>query len=82
MTRLLPLLIVCLGMDQFAVAQTYQHLIQPDKYWEIMQRDRTLLCNYQGRGRHYHFEGDTVINGQTYAKMYGQALISQYGTNP
>jgi hypothetical protein len=81
MSRLLLLLIVGLGLGQFAVAQTYQHLIQPDKYWEIMECDRTLICNYTG-GARYHFDGDTVINGQTYAKMYGQALISPWGTTP
>jgi hypothetical protein len=80
MSRLL-LLIVCLGFGQFAAAQTYQRLIQPDKYWEIMECDRTLICNYTG-GDRYHFDGDTLINGQTYAKMYRQALISQYGSNP
>jgi hypothetical protein len=81
MSRLLHLLIVCLGLGQFAVAQTYQRLIQPDKYWEIMRCDRTLICNYTG-GDRCHFDGDTLINGQTYAKMYGQALISPWGTTP
>lgn len=81
MIRLLHLLIVCLGLGQFAAAQTYQRLIQPDKYWEIMWCDRTLICNVYAGFRQY-FEGDTLINGQTYAKMYGQALISPWGTNP
>lgn len=80
MSRLL-LLTVCLGLGQFSAAQTYQRLIQPDKYWEIMWCDRTLICTYTW-GARYHFEGDTVINGQTYAKLYGQSLISQYGFNP
>jgi hypothetical protein len=68
-------------VGNMAVAQTYQRLIQPDKYWEIMRCDRTLICNYTGGGR-YHFDGDTLINGQTYATMYGQALISPWGTTP
>jgi hypothetical protein len=68
-------------VGHIAGAQTYQRLIQPDKYWEVMECDRTLICNYTGGARH-HFDGDTVINMQTYAKMYGQALISPWGTTP
>lgn len=81
MIRLLPLLFMFMPLGHMAVAQTYQRLIQPDKYWEIMECNRILLCNWQS-GARYHFDGDTVINGQTYAKMYGQALISQWGGNP
>lgn len=81
MTRPLVSLLLTLVACGSLVAQAYQRLIQPDKYWEIMSCDRTLICNYTG-GARYHFDGDTLINGQTYAKLYGRSLISQYGFNP
>jgi hypothetical protein len=77
----LGLLLLLLLSSVPVLAQSYQPVIQPDKTWEMMECDRVLICSVQG-GAQYHFEGDTLLNGRTYAKLYGRSLISPWGNSP
>lgn len=64
-----------------ASAQAFLPIIGPDKYWEVLSCDPTLICNWNAGSRLY-FEGDTVIEGQTYGKLYAQELVSQWEGGP
>lgn len=64
-----------------ASAQAFLPIIGPDKYWEVLSCDPTLICNWNAGSRRY-FEGDTVIEGRTYGKSYAQELISQWEGGP
>ena len=53
-------------------AQGYIKLINNDFYWDIPEADMGYIC--QGFGENgpyrYKFNGDTVIDGVTYSKLY------------
>lgn len=74
-------MVLGMALHLVAIAQGYHRLIEPGKYWEILQCDRQLICNASSGYRQY-FEGDTLIDGRLYAKMYAHQLISQWGTSP
>ncbi len=57
------------------IGQTYNPLIRPNIYWEVLNGDGHLICNYSG-GYRYYFQGDTTILGKTYFKILGNPLVS------
>ncbi len=60
-------------------AQGYIKLINNDFYWDIPEADMGYIC--QGFGENgpyrYKFNGDTVIDGVTYSKLYYSNFINQ-----
>jgi hypothetical protein len=56
-------------------SQAYHPLIEPNKYWQVYTIDATALC-YADGGQEYFFNGDTIINGSTYNKLFFYQILA------
>jgi len=55
-------------------AQSYHPLIRPNTYWDVQFTDGSI-CDLSG-GIQYFFQGDTIISGITYNKVYGLGIVA------
>ncbi|MBK9637674.1 MAG: T9SS type A sorting domain-containing protein [Bacteroidetes bacterium] len=78
MKKLFTLIILLASTATFA--QNYFPLIRPNLVWQVMQGDGTLICHLSG-GQQFYFQGDTLVSGFTYQKIYFNPIISLIG-NP
>ena len=78
MKKLCTLIILLASSATFA--QNYFPLIRPNLVWQVMQGDGTLICHLSG-GQQFYFQGDTLVSGFTYQKIYYNPIISLIG-NP
>ncbi|OFY17732.1 MAG: hypothetical protein A2W98_08500 [Bacteroidetes bacterium GWF2_33_38] len=80
--------LIIIGLITFfyckTVAQAYIPLVEENKYWDVMQGsspENNPICGLSG-GARYFLEGDTVIFGKTYKKVYAQNFIGELGAYP
>ncbi|MFN0187693.1 MAG: T9SS type A sorting domain-containing protein [Bacteroidia bacterium] len=73
MKKLFTLIILLASTATFA--QNYQPLLKPTLAWQILHGDGTYICNLRD-GDHFFIQGDTMLSGQLYFKVYTQPIIS------
>ena len=78
MKKLFTLIILLASTATFA--QNYYPLVRPNLVWQVMQGDGTVICLLSG-GEQFYFQGDTLVSGVTYQKIYFNPIISLIG-NP
>jgi len=77
MKKLIFIFILCNSVALTIKAQSYNPLLENNKYWDVMTHtgpEENPYCSLGG-GARYFLNGDTVINGKTYKKIYAQGFI-------
>jgi len=65
-------------------AQTYHSLVEENKYWDVLSATsygNITPCGLEG-GARFFMQGDTIINGKTYKKIYAQGFIGEPSAYP
>ncbi|MBI4646378.1 MAG: T9SS type A sorting domain-containing protein [Bacteroidia bacterium] len=73
---LFVLIIFC--QTEFAYTQAYNPLIEDNKYWDVLHFCGFLtnpICGYCDDEGRYFLNGDTIINGKEYKKIYVSGFI-------
>ncbi len=78
MKKFFTLIILLVSTATFA--QNYFPLIRPNLVWQVMHGNVATICHLE-YGHHFYFQGDTLVSGYTYQKMYSNPIISLIG-NP
>ncbi|MBK7683545.1 MAG: hypothetical protein IPJ26_14245 [Bacteroidetes bacterium] len=78
MKKLFTLIILFASTATFA--QNYYPLIRPNLVWQILHGDGAYICNLRD-GHQYSFQGDTLVSGFIYQKIYYNPIIALIG-NP
>ncbi|MBK7964212.1 MAG: hypothetical protein IPK10_02065 [Bacteroidetes bacterium] len=73
MKKLFTLIILLTSTASFA--QNYYPLIRPNLVWQILHGNGAYICDKKD-GHQYFFQGDSIISGFTYQKIYFNPIIS------
>lgn len=77
MKRYLLCLIGIWACTSICSAQEYHPLLRPNVYWDVAYAAGVPVCTFVSV-KSYFFEGDTLIDGQTYQKSYYYTFDSHY----
>lgn len=78
MKKLSTLIILLASTATFA--QNYYPLVRPNLVWQVMHGYTATICFFE-YGEQNYFQGDTLVSGYTYQKIYFNPIISLIG-NP